>query len=222
MPFYHFGFYSPNPIDATNGWFHHTIQQPHTAVPAEYQWDFLMHNESTIGTEAAVEGHSTEQHNVTGFEEAMHHEHYTAMALSLLIAGLGIFFAFCVYQFKILNADNLANQFRQLYKGSLNKWYFDEIYQATFVNGTVGLAKVMAFFDNKVIDGIVNLSSLVTRGIGYFIGHFDNIVVDGIVNLLANITGFFGATLRKVQTGSVQTYIILAIIGIFVLFYMIM
>ena len=58
----------------------------------------------------------------------------------------------------------------------------------------------MAFFDNKVIDGIVNLTSLVVRGISYFIGHFDNIVVDGIVNLLANITGFFGATLRKVQT----------------------
>jgi len=215
-------FYSPNPIDATNGWFHHTIQQPHTAVPAEYQWDFLMHNESTTGAEATVEGHSAEKHYATGFEEAMHHEHYTAMALSLLIAGLGIFFAFCVYQFKILNPDNLANQFRQLYTGSLNKWYFDEIYQATFVNGTVGLAKVMAFFDNKVIDGIVNLTSLVTRGIGYFIGHFDNIVVDGLVNLLANITGFFGATLRKVQTGSVQTYIILAIIGIFVLFYVIM
>jgi len=215
-------FYSPNPIDATSGWFHHTIQQPHTAVSAEYQWDFLMHNETSVNPEVAVEGHSAEKHYATGFEEAMHHEHYTAMALSLLIAGLGIFFAFCVYQFKILNADNLANQFRQLYTGSLNKWYFDEIYQATFVNGTVGLAKVMAFFDNKVIDGIVNLTSLVTRGIGYFIGHFDNIVVDGIVNLLANITGFFGATLRKVQTGSVQTYIILAIIGIFVLFYVIL
>ncbi len=215
-------FYSPNPIDASSGWFHHAIVQPHTAVPSEHQWDFLMHNETAVSTEANAEAHSAGHHYATGFEEAMHHEHYTAMALSLIIAGLGIFFAFCVYQFKILNADNLANQFRQLYTGSLNKWYFDEIYQATFVNGTVGLAKVMAFFDNKVIDGIVNLTSLVVRGISYFIGHFDNIVVDGIVNLLANITGFFGATLRKVQTGSVQTYIILAIIGIFVLFYVIM
>lgn len=211
-------FYSPNPIDASSGWFHNAVPQPHTSVSETYQWDFLIHNEAT--NEAGALAH-TSSHYGTAFEEEIHSQHYIAMALSLLIAGLGIFFAFCVYQFKILNADNLANQFRKLYKGSYNKWYFDEIYQATFINGSVGLAKVLAFFDNKIIDGIVNLSSLITRGFSYFIGHFDNIVIDGFVNLIASITGFFGAALRKVQTGSVQTYIVLAIIGMFLLFYVI-
>lgn len=102
---------------------------------------------------------------------------------------------------------------------SLNKWYLDEIYQATAINGTVGLAKVMGIFDNKIIDGIVNLTAYITRGFGYFIGHFDNIVVDGLVNLMANLTAVSGAVLRKVQTGRVQSYVVMVLLGIIVLVY---
>lgn len=208
-------FYSPNPIDASSGWFYKAIQQPHTAVPHETQWSFLIHQQIEEG-----KLHS-DHHYATLMEEEMHHQHYPAMILSLLIAGSGILFAFFVYQFKIFNADNIAKQFKPLYTFSFRKWYFDEIYNATVVGGTVGLAKILALFDNKIIDGIVNLSALVTRGFGYFIGFFDNIVIDGIVNLVAYITGFFGAVFRKIQTGNVQAYIILAIIGIILLFYFI-
>jgi NADH-quinone oxidoreductase subunit L len=164
-------------------------------------------------------GSHGESHYANFFEEQMHHAHIPAMILSLLIAGCGILFSFMVYQFKIFSADKMAEQFKPLYKFSFNKWYFDEFYQATVINGTVGLSKVLALFDLKIIDGLVNWSAGLMRIISYFIGHFDNIVVDGLVNLVASITGLFGAIFRKVQTGSVQTYLIFAIIGMMVLIY---
>lgn len=224
--------YSPNPIDASEGWFQKSIKQPASVVPAQYQWDFLLfenqkpheqlsltgHHESIENNESVEATHS-EHHFLNEFQEVSHHYHWPAMILSLLIAGAGILLAYLIYQFKIFDADKLEKQFNKLYKLSFNKWYFDEIYQATVINGTVGLGMLMGWFDNKVIDGMVNLTAKIARGFGYFIGYFDNGVIDGIVNLVANTTGFFGASLRKIQTGRVQTYIVWAVIGLFCLVY---
>ncbi|MEJ5285636.1 MAG: NADH-quinone oxidoreductase subunit L [Bacteroidota bacterium] len=211
-------FYSPNPFDAHQGWFPKAIVQPKSVVPDEMQWEFLLvngFNQVENSTHAANVSH----HYLNEFEEAMHHAHYPAMILSLLIAGTGILFAFLFYQFKILNPDTLVKQFPFLYKLSFRKWYFDEIYNATVVAGTVGLAKISAIFDLKVIDGLVNGAAWLTRNIGFFIGYFDLYVIDGLVNFTANITGFFGSVVRYLQTGRVQTYVAFAVFGIILLIY---
>ncbi|MCX7735418.1 MAG: proton-conducting transporter membrane subunit, partial [Candidatus Kapabacteria bacterium] len=227
-------FYSPDPTNASAGWFHKAIVQPKTAVPTDYQWDFLLIEENgqkaktehqqgvTSHNDNSVEQvHHSGHHYINKFAEEEHHFHGTAMMLSLLIAGGGILLAFLIYQFKIFSADNLERQFKPLHTFSFRKWYFDELYHYTVVSGIIGLSKLLAWFDNLIIDGMVNLSAAITRVSSYFIGHFDNIVIDGIVNLLANITGFFGGVLRKVQTGQVQTYIALLIIGLIALIYFI-
>ncbi len=208
--------YSPNPIDAHSGWFPKVIAQPQTVVPDDMQWEFLL----------SKNGYVPESHNAhTGhlplneFEEQMHKAHYPAMFLSLLIAGLGILFSFLIYQFKIFNPDNIARQLKPLYKLSWNKWYFDEIYNATVVAGTVGFAKISALFDNKIIDGIVNGFAWLTRQFGFFAGYFDLYVIDGLVNFVANLTGFFGGVVRYLQTGRVQTYLALAVFGLLVFLY---
>ncbi|MCX7908396.1 MAG: NADH-quinone oxidoreductase subunit L [Ignavibacteria bacterium] len=211
-------FYSPNPLDAHQGWFPKAIVQPKSVVPDEHQWEFLLIN-GYQKSEVAPHSSQISHHYLNEFEEAMHHSHYPAMFLSLLIAGTGILFAFLFYQFKIFNPDTLANQFSFLYKLSFRKWYFDEIYNATVVAFTVGFSKVSALFDLKVIDGIVNGSAWITRHFGYFIGHFDNIVIDGLVNLIANATGFFGSIVRYLQTGRVQTYVAFAVTGLVLLIY---
>jgi len=239
-------FYSPNPFDSNAGWYAKAMPAPRTAVPAEYQHKFLMpyddsHNPylEADGRQQTADGilksevrsqksevsksnltvHHGTHHGANKFEEQMHAAHIPAMILSLIIAGLGIFISFLIYQFKIFSADNIAKQMGKLYNGSLHKWYFDEIYQATAINGTVGIAKVSALFDNKIIDGIINLTAWFTRGFGYFIGHFDNIVIDGLVNLVANATAVFGAMFRKVQTGRVQSYVVMVLLGIIFLVY---
>lgn len=158
-------------------------------------------------------------HYVNKFAEEMHHFHVPAMILSLIIAGCGIGFSFLMYQFKLFNPDALANSLRPLYNLSYNKWYFDEIYQATIIAFTVGFGKVLAIFDNKVIDGIVNLTGWFTKLVGHITAIFDNVVIDGLVNLLAKVTSLFGAMIRKVQTGRVQSYVAFVIIAIIMLVY---
>ncbi len=215
--------YTPNPMDSGAGWFPKVIKAPQTVVPAKYQYDFLLssrHNEAAEESEGEeVASAELQREAETVFEETMHHMHTPAMILSLILAGLGIFIAFLIYQFKVANPDHLAKQLGKVYEFSLNKWYFDEFYQKTFIGGTVGLAKVMALFDNYVIDGLVNFAAFITRWTGAFIGYFDLYVIDGLVNLTANVTLAFGSILRKVQTGKVQAYVTMAIAAAIILIY---
>jgi NADH:ubiquinone oxidoreductase subunit 5 (subunit L)/multisubunit Na+/H+ antiporter MnhA subunit len=50
------------------------------------------------------------------------------------------------------------------------------------------------------------------------VGGFDNKIIDGIVNLVAYLTGFFGLIMRKLQTGRVQTYLVFVLFGVMVFF----
>jgi NADH-quinone oxidoreductase subunit L len=189
-----FAFYSFNPISASHGWFYENILPPTVVVPE------------------AVSATPTEE-----FVEEVHHQHGLAMILSVGVAGIGILIAFATYYWKKISADAFANALKPVHTFFLNKWYFDELYQATFVALTIGTAKVLAWFDAKIIDGIVNGAASLTRFGSVISGKFDSIVVDGIVNFTAYFAGFFGMMLRTVQTGKVQTYIVFALIGLMVL-----
>jgi NADH-quinone oxidoreductase subunit L len=136
----------------------------------------------------------------------------------MAIGGIGL--AFMFYQYKKVNVDKLAQNFHHLYKLSYNKWYFDEIYNASVVGGTLVLSRMLAWFDNKVIDGIVNGTASATKAFSRFSGRFDNVVVDGLVNLMAYLSGFIGLFFRKFQTGKVQTYIVLVIFSLVILLFL--
>ncbi len=220
-------FYSINPLDAGKGWFAKRFPTPVSVVPANLQRDYMLPegglvesnpSASTImQTQNQVSSVATVHQSHTKFEEYMHKAHYPAMGLSLLMAITGLTVAFVFYQFKFYSPSTLVKLYPGVYKGSLNKWYFDEFYQATFVNGTVGLAKVSAWFDLHIIDGIVNFVAAFTRGLSHFIGLFDNGFIDGIINLLALIVGWFGQLFRKPQTGIIQTYLVLSALGLIIL-----
>jgi NADH-quinone oxidoreductase subunit L len=233
--------YSPNPTDGGAGWFYEKVKMPVSAVPVEFQRPFMVeekhegasasheavaahetsNNEHSVKNEVAKheESHGAAHHARNLYEETMHHFHMPAMILSLLIAGAGILFSFMVYQFKIFNADNMEKYFKKLHTFSYNKWYFDELYDATVIAFVMFLSKLMSMFDSKVIDGIVNASAWITNKLSGFIGIFDNVVVDGVVNLVANSTGVLGGAARKLQTGKVQTYIAFALIALIALVY---
>jgi NADH-quinone oxidoreductase subunit L len=191
-----FVFYSFNPFGASSGWFFHAIERPMSVVPN------------------AVAAASSQM-----FEEALHESHLTAMYLSLTVAGLGILLAFATYYWKKIDADAIAKALAPVHAFLVNKWYFDELYQVTAVAGTVGLSRVLAWFDGKVIDGVVNGAASVTRWASFASGRFDSIVVDGIINFIAYVMGLFGLMLRKIQTGRVQTYIAFVLIGVMVFFF---
>ncbi len=189
-------FYSFNPFGASSGWFYAAIERPMSVVPSVVQ---------PVAAEV--------------FKDAVHHAHTLAMVLSILIAGLGILFAFVVYHFRRVDADRLKNAAGPLYDFSYNKLYFDEMYDRSVVGGTMGLSNLSKWFDDTIIDGIVNGSAAITRWWSAFTGRFDNVVIDGLVNFSAYFTGFIGLILRKFQTGKVQTYIVFVIFSIIVFFF---
>ena len=88
-----------------------------------------------------------------------------------------------------------------------NKYYVDEIYDATFVASFRKLRMVFAEMDRWIVDGIVNGAAVVGRGMAWVAGVIDKFGVDGAVNVLANGTLKAGQKLRGVQTGRVQTYV---------------
>jgi NADH-quinone oxidoreductase subunit L len=212
-----FFWYTPNPMSPDAGWFYTKwIHQPVLYTPQESRFDFMKTDE------AALESGSV-NHEIMYSEtytEALHHSHGTAVILSILMAISGILLAFTMYQWKKISADKLAERFKPLYTFSYNKWYFDELYNKTFVAGTLALSSMVAWFDRVVVDGIVDGSATVTKAVSSFVGKFDNIVVDGLVNFMAYLSAFIGLIFRRFQTGKVQTYIIMVIFSIVILLFL--
>ncbi|MCS7229276.1 MAG: NADH-quinone oxidoreductase subunit L [Candidatus Kryptonium sp.] len=199
--------FGPNPFDASTTWIEKNIHKPKSVVPVEQQYKFNL----PVKIEHGVA--------ITEYEHALHEAHVPAMLISLGMAGLGILFAFLTYQWKKIDAEKVANSVKPVYTFLKNKWYFDELYQNTFVLATLGISRFAKWFDLKVIDGIVDGSAHLTKLWSFSVGKFDWNIIDGLVNLLAYITGFFGYVARFLQNGKVQTYIVYVIFAVIILFY---
>ncbi|MBP3191279.1 NADH-quinone oxidoreductase subunit L [Natronogracilivirga saccharolytica] len=189
-----FIFYSFNPFGASSGWLFQALERPASVVPealAPATWPVLY--------------------------EAISRVHTLVMILSIVIAVGGLAFAWMVYEKRSVSADKMASAMGWLYHGSRKKWYFDEMYEAVFVNGTLGLTRISNWFDMNIVDGIVNGAGSVTRSVSKISGWIDNTFVDGLVNFLANFTGAIGMRLRKIQTGSIQNYLVFAVFGFLII-----
>lgn len=211
-----FIWYTPNPFNADAGWvLSKWIKAPQIMAPESTRYSFMVempHEEQNIITESTTFSHE--------YTHAVHNAHLPTIIISNFAAGLGILFAFLFFQWKKMDADKLAEKIKPLYNLSYNKWYFDEFYNSVFVGGTLALSNFLRWFDNTIIDGIVNGSAAITRIVSSISGKFDNGVVDGLVNFTAIFSGFVGLLIRKVQTGKVQTYIVLVIFSLLILFYL--
>jgi NADH-quinone oxidoreductase subunit L len=210
-----FAFYTLNPLSAQDGWvLSKWLPVPQSVVPEASRYSFMVQHEAP----KVEAGHQAIVHSVE-YTEAMHHAHYPAMIISLIVAGLGILLASVMYLKKKINPDKISNAVPWLYKVSLNKWYFDEMYDIVFVGGTLALSRFLAWFDGTIVDGIVNGAAAVTRLLSRISGLFDSVVVDGLVNLIATLNGIFGLIIRKIQTGKVQSYLIMVVFSIVVLLF---
>ena len=139
---------------------------------------------------------------------ASHALEWGLMAVSVSVASLGVFLAYLMYRRESLSPAIFANLAGgSLYRLFDHKWYFDEIYQVVFVNGTLLIARLGSLFDQYIIDGIVNGAAALTRFVSWLNGLFDQYIIDGIVNLIANVTFGIGNKLRRVQTGNINSYL---------------
>ena len=140
---------------------------------------------------------------------------YAVMGFSTLLAVLGIGIAYLLY---ILNKNILPQRVRQhfspLYNLVYNKYYVDEIYDFLFIRPTMRLAKLAFKFDLGVIDGTVNGVAKLTVILSKIAAWIDRYIVDGAVNMTAKIVGIFSLVLRRMQTGYIQTYLLIAFFGL--------
>ncbi len=117
---------------------------------------------------------------------------------SIVVASIGITIAYQAYFARKLNLSILfAEKFPAINKFLSKKWYLDDINEKLFVKGSRKLAKEVLEVDSKVVDGVVNLTGLVTLGSGEGLKYFETgraqfyaLIVFGGVILLVAIFGF--------------------------------
>jgi NADH-quinone oxidoreductase subunit L len=139
---------------------------------------------------------------------ASHALEWGLMAVSVSVAACGVLIAYLMYRREALSPDTFVNLAGGLpYRLFDRKWYFDEIYQTIFVNGTLMLARFWSAFDAYIVDGIVNGVAAVTRFISWLNGLIDTYIVDGLVNAVADVTYWAGNRFRRLQTGNINGYL---------------
>lgn len=121
-----------------------------------------------------------------------HFEELLLMIISVVAAAGAIFYARYVYLKKPEVAQKTASRFKGAYNILLNKYFLDEAYDATIVNPIVKGSEnfLWKIADNKIIDGLIN----------YFAKFVD--VISGII--------------KKIQTGFVQSYALVMVLGILI------
>ena len=114
------------------------------------------------------------------------------MIVCVVVAIIGILAATRYYKSKTtLEADE--KKIGSFYKLSSNKFYVDELYEGAVIQPTYKLS-------NSFLYKIVDVK-----------------IIDGIVNGSAATIDWISSTIRKIQTGIVQNYAVMIVIGILVL-----
>jgi NADH-quinone oxidoreductase subunit L len=119
---------------------------------------------------------------------------YILMALSISVGIAGIIIARRVYLHMPGFSDRIKENFKRIYRLLWNKYYVDEVYDFT------------------IVSPIKNGSEkLLWKGI-------DVNIIDGLVNGSARVISGASSLMRKIQTGLVQNYAIIFVVGIIIIF----
>jgi NADH-quinone oxidoreductase subunit L len=148
-------------------------------------------------------------------EQVSRGEELGLMVFSVLIAVAGITLAQKFYVTSPEISEQMAERFAGAHRVLSNKYYVDELYNATVVGGTFAGGRGLWAVDRNVVDGAVNGAGRLTVVSSWFSGVTDRTVVDGAVNLVGSIVQAGSETFRRFQTGLVQNYALLMLFGIF-------
>jgi NADH-quinone oxidoreductase subunit L len=117
------------------------------------------------------------------------------MLIGIGVALLGIFLAFSLY--KNATNDPLPAKLGKLAVAMKNRFYFDEIYEATFIRAHDFIATVADWIDRWLVEGFC-------------------------IGAIRGGTDLSGRALRLMQTGNLQTYAFLFVLGVALLLYFVL
>jgi NADH-quinone oxidoreductase subunit L len=112
-------------------------------------------------------GHHIE--GTLGFDRLGHAEHGTdwfSVGAGTIAGVVGLLLAAALYRKRSPFPGRLAASLRPLYRASYGKFYVDEAYTWLVVGPTWLLARMAAFFDTYVVDGLVRLFAWIPRFVG--------------------------------------------------------
>ncbi len=132
---------------------------------------------------------------------------------ALALLGIGTAYLLYILKKEIL-PQRIRRHFTPLYNLVSNKYYIDELYRFLFIQPLIRLSRVASKFDLGVIDGAVNGAAWITVILSKISAWIDHYIVDGAVNLVAMIVRLFSLALRRIQTGYIQTYLLIAFFGL--------
>ncbi|MBI3316915.1 MAG: NADH-quinone oxidoreductase subunit L [Candidatus Omnitrophica bacterium] len=151
---------------------------------------------------------------------AVHHALNWFVVGCSVAAGLGgILLAAVFYLGKLNPSVWVMRTFKPLYDLSIHKLWFDEIYSVLLVRPFLKLGQWLFIFDQKAVDGLVNAAGTGTVKSSNLQGWIDKHIVDGLVNLVGVVTQLTSATVRRVQTGLVQHYLLITFVSVILLMY---
>jgi len=122
--------------------------------------------------------------------ESLEHYETPLIVLSVLLAASGLAGAFFVYRGGLARADALAARWPRLHRLLSGKYYVDELYDAV-------LNRPLNWISDRV-----------------FLRLGDGLLIDGTLNGLAATAQRAAGRLSRVETGNLQFYVALAVIGI--------
>ncbi|MEJ2084744.1 MAG: NADH-quinone oxidoreductase subunit L, partial [Acidobacteriota bacterium] len=184
-------------------------------LPRLGHWDWNWFGHFLAPVFEAVGGHGEEHHLSLALELGL-------MAASVAVAALGIFMAWKTYggDRGLEGGQRWADRFPAIHRMLVNKYWVDEVYDATIVRGTWATARSLFRFDAGFIDGFLVMG---TRNLtvlsAYLSGFFDKYFVDGLVNLVAWVLQAGSKFFRRLQTGLVSQYALVMAVGMFVLLF---
>ena len=117
------------------------------------------------------------------------------MFIGIGVAVVGIVLAFLLY--KKADKDPLPARLGVLATWMRDKFYFDELYEKTFIRAHDFLAAVADWIDSWILEG-------------------------AIIGAIRGGTDFSGRALRLAQTGNLQTYAFLFVLGVALLLYFVL
>ena len=122
--------------------------------------------------------------------ESLEHHETTLIVLSVVLAFAGLAAAVVVYRNGLARAEALAARFPRLHRLLSGKYYVDELYDAV-------LNRPLNWISDRV-----------------FLRLGDGLLIDGSLNGLAAIAQRAAGRLSRVQTGNLQFYLLLAVLGV--------
>ena len=150
-------------------------------------------------------------------------EHPEAVAFNIVplltsvgVALGGLLIGYALYRkIKAGASDPLRKPMGGIYTLLENKYYFDELYQTVFVRPAYWFAETFTYrwIDRGVIDGFLHLVARTSLKIGAFLrSYIDMPIVNGAGDAVGEGVKRIGRSIRVIQTGRVQEYLIIGIV----------